>query len=279
MDKLIVWHSTNKVFRYFITFLVIIIATIIQWLLRSYVDSNPYLVYYPTILIATIIGDGVFATTLAVIFAQLIFGPVPFSFHIRWPIDYIKTGIFLFNATLVVVGIRILRQSKTQARSSALKQARAKFELEETVKNLESLRNKNELILNSAGEGIFGLDLEGRTTFCNPAAAKMMEREASEIIGHKQHALLHHTKPNGAPYPQEECPIYQAFKDGLVHHVASEVFWRKDGTSFPVDYISTPIRENGELVGAVVAFRDITDRKHAEESQRIAQKAIEDLAN
>ncbi len=131
---------------------------------------------------------------------------------------------------------------------------------------LTELSQKNELILDAAGEGIYGLDLEGITTFVNPAAAKMIGWEVEDIIGKSQHDLLHHTHPDGTPYKREECPIYAAFTDGKVHHVDSEVFWRKDGSSFPVEYISTPVRdEAGKLTGAVVTFRDITERKKAEE--------------
>ena len=135
------------------------------------------------------------------------------------------------------------------------------------------LSSHNELILNSMDEGIFGLDLEGRTTFVNPAVVKMIGWEAKELIGKTQHDILHHSKPDGTPYPLEECPIYAAFQDGRVHHVANEVFWKKDGTSFPVEYISNPIRnEQGQVVGAVVTFRDMTDRQKLEGQLRHAQK-------
>ncbi len=131
---------------------------------------------------------------------------------------------------------------------------------------LKRLKRQDELILNAAGEGIYGLDSEGRTTFVNPAAAKMIGWDAEELIGKPQHDILHHSKPDGTPYPREDCPIYAAFKDGIVHHVDIEAFWRKDGTSFPVEYTSTPIWEDGKLVGAVVVFKDITERKWAEEA-------------
>ncbi|MFQ5605460.1 MAG: sigma 54-interacting transcriptional regulator [bacterium] len=134
---------------------------------------------------------------------------------------------------------------------------------------LEQLKQKNELILKSAGEGIYGLDQHGNTTFVNPAAADMLGWQAEELLGRPQHALIHHTRPDGTPYPRKACPIYAAFKDGQVHTVDDEVFWRKDGSSFPVEYTSTPIRDTaGHLVGAVVTFRDITERKKAEKELR-----------
>jgi PAS domain S-box-containing protein len=140
-----------------------------------------------------------------------------------------------------------------------------------------ALKRQNELILNSAGEGIYGLDLDGCTTFANPAAAKMVGWETGDLIGKPQHAILHHTKVDGSPYPREECPIYAALKDGSVHHVDTEVFWRKDGTSFPVEYVSSPIRdENGALTGAVVVFSDITARSQAQDQQRRAEGRLRD---
>jgi len=137
-----------------------------------------------------------------------------------------------------------------------------------TEESVRLLNDQNELILNSAGEGIYGVDINGQSTFINPSASKMIGWEARELIGKRQHDLIHHSKPDGTPYPSDECPIYAAFKDGRVHHVTDEVFWRKDGTSFPVEYTSTPIVENSRLVGAVVVFRDVTDRKYTEEEIR-----------
>lgn len=128
---------------------------------------------------------------------------------------------------------------------------------------LERLRRQNEIILHAAGDGIYGVDTEGKTTFVNPAASRMINWTPEELIGKIQHKILHHSKPDGSPYPIEECPIYAAFKDGAVHHVDCEVFWRKDGTSFPVEYTSTPIKENGKIRGAVVVFKDISERRGA----------------
>jgi len=147
------------------------------------------------------------------------------------------------------------------------------------TKELEKLGIRNELILNAAGEGIYGLDSDGNTTFVNPAAAEMIGWTAEELIGKSQHKILHHSRADGSHYPGTECPIYAAFKDGKVHTVKDEVFWRKDGSSFPVEYVSTPIWEKGKLVGAVVVFRDVTKEKEAEEALKKAYSEVEKLKN
>ena len=145
----------------------------------------------------------------------------------------------------------------------------------QTAIELANLRRQHQLILNSVGEGVYGLDLQGNVTFVNPAAAKIIGWEMDDLIGKSMHAVLHHSKSDGTSYPREQCPIYAAFKDGTVHRIESEVFWRKDGSSFPVEYISTPMHdEKGQLVGSVVTFRDITQRKL---SESILQRANEEL--
>lgn len=140
---------------------------------------------------------------------------------------------------------------------------------------LANLRRQHQLILNSVGEGIYGLDIQGNVTFVNPAAALLIGWKMEDLIGKSMHAILHHSKPDGSFYPREECHIYAAFKEGTIRRVDNEVFWRKDGSSFPVEYISTPMHdEKGELVGSVVTFRDITQRKL---SESILQRANEEL--
>ena len=133
---------------------------------------------------------------------------------------------------------------------------------------LDRLSHQHEMVLKSAGEGIFGLDLEGHATFVNPTAANMTGWDAEDLVGRSLHEALHHTKPDGAPYPREQCPIYAALEDGATHSRDDEVFWRKDGTSFPVEYLSTPILQDGEVVGSVVTFKDITERKALEDQLR-----------
>lgn len=123
-----------------------------------------------------------------------------------------------------------------------------------------------ELILNASGDGVYGVDTRGRTIFANPAAEQMIGYSAKELLGKGMHALIHHSHADGRKFPGLECPIYAAFKDGRVHRVSDEVFWRKDGTCFPVEYVSTPIIDDGKIVGAVISFRDVTLQKEAEKA-------------
>lgn len=127
---------------------------------------------------------------------------------------------------------------------------------------LQSVRDLNESILLSAGEGIYGLDADGCTTFANPAALRMLGWSEDELLAKPQHDIIHHSHADGSPYAKEVCPIYAALRDGVIHREADEVFWRKDGTSLSVEYVSTPILgEDHEVLGAVVSFTDITERK------------------
>ena len=148
-------------------------------------------------------------------------------------------------------------------------------ELVQARKARDDLLNRYHLILEAAGEGVYGVDTEGRTTFVNPAAEKMLGYSSKELIGIALHSLVHNFRTDGSYYDETECPIYSAFKDGQIRHVSDELFWRKDGTSFPVEYYSTPIRESGQLVGAVVTFKDITARKETEKELIIAKDEAE----
>lgn len=118
----------------------------------------------------------------------------------------------------------------------------------------------NQSILDEAQNGIYGLDPKGFVTFVNPAAQRLTGWSLDDLRGRTQHSIVHHSHPDGSHYPQEECPIYQALRDGQIHHREDEVFWRKDGTSFPVAYTSTPVLRHGRPYGAVVMFSDITAR-------------------
>lgn len=139
------------------------------------------------------------------------------------------------------------------------------------------MEEENQLLLKAVGEGIYGVNAEGKATFVNPAAERILGWTAEELVGKKIHPLMHHTHPDGNHYPSHDCPIYAAFHDGEVHRVENEVFWHKDGTPIPVEYISTPVKHQNQLLGAVVVFRDVSERKRNEAELRAALHEVEEL--
>lgn len=147
----------------------------------------------------------------------------------------------------------------------------------EAEADITRLKQRNESILQAAGEGIYGLDAEGNATYVNRAAVEMTGWSADETIGTSIHYKHHHSHADGTHYPHVACPIYKAVHDGEVHHRDDEVFWHKDGSCFPVEYTSTPIYDNGTLAGAVVVFKDISERKQAEHALKTAFNEIEHL--
>jgi PAS domain S-box-containing protein len=131
------------------------------------------------------------------------------------------------------------------------------------------------LMLASTGEGVFGVDLEGLCVFINPAGARMIGLEPQQVLGQNMHVLTHHSHGDGAHYPIEDCPIYNAFRQGQPCRIDTEVFWRADGHSFPVEYSSYPVFDQGQVRGAVVTFVDITERKGAEVALHQAKNELE----
>jgi PAS domain S-box-containing protein len=136
----------------------------------------------------------------------------------------------------------------------------------------EHLTNERLLILDSASEGIYGVDFNGFITFMNRSAAKMFRCLPADVNGKSDHQLFHHSRPDGSCYAAEDCPIYRVLSTGQGCRVDDEYFWRTDGTRFTVDYSSFPVLEAGTIKGAVVCFNDITDRKGMEVELRHAQK-------
>ncbi|MEQ7922235.1 sigma 54-interacting transcriptional regulator [Xanthomonas sp. WHRI 1810A] len=132
----------------------------------------------------------------------------------------------------------------------------------------------NQLLLSSVGDGIYAIDPDGLATFVNPAGARMLGWEAKEMLGKNIHRIHHHSHADGSHYPVEDCPIYKAVHDGVVHEGRQEVFWRHDGTCFPVEFTSTPVISDGRIAGAVVVFRDITERRTTENQ---LHNALEEL--
>lgn len=128
----------------------------------------------------------------------------------------------------------------------------------------QEFAQQNHLLLNAAGEGIYGVDAEGRATFVNPAAERILGWKADELLGKNIHLAIHHSHTDGSDYCAQDCPIFAAFRDGTVRRVDDEVFWCRDGHAVPVEYTSTPVYDQETLIGAVVIFRDVSQRKTAE---------------
>lgn len=133
------------------------------------------------------------------------------------------------------------------------------------------------LLLSSVGDGIYSINKQGLCTFINPVGAKMLGLQPEDVLGKNIHKVHHHTHENGTHYPVEDCPIYAAVHDGIVHEGIQEVFWRRDGSYFPVEFTSTPIIRDSEIIGAVVVFRDISDRLNTEKQLTHALEELQDL--
>ena len=133
------------------------------------------------------------------------------------------------------------------------------------------------LLLSSVGDGIYSINKQGLCTFINPVGAKMLGLQPEDVLGKNIHKVHHHTHENGTHYPVEDCPIYAAVHDGIVHEGIQEVFWRRDGSYFPVEFTSTPIIRDSEIIGAVVVFRDITERLNTEKQLTHALEELQDL--
>jgi|APSaa5957512622_1039677.scaffolds.fasta_scaffold07060_5 PAS domain S-box-containing protein len=161
----------------------------------------------------------------------------------------------------------VLIQSLTAQAAMAINNVRL-------IEDSRRLHRQNELILNSAGEGIFGLDLEGLYTFVNPAAASMLGYDVGELISRPYHDLCHYAQEDSCPHGEMGCPIMTALKVGAQQRREDELFWRKDGTSFQVEYVATPIREEGEVMGVVVVFKDVTEQRKAEEERRELERHL-----
>jgi len=142
---------------------------------------------------------------------------------------------------------------------------RRNLHTQELLEQVKSSEERTRLILDSADEGIYGMATDGRITFVNAATCRMLGFAPEEMIGQKAHPLIHHHRPDGSLYPVEECPMRAACQAGEVRRVDDEFLWRKDGTGFPVEYATTPIIKDGRILGAVVSFTDIAERKRAEQ--------------
>jgi len=162
------------------------------------------------------------------------------------PVDISLSPIKTTSGLLVVASIRDITERKAA---------------EEAIRASEE---KTRLVLECVGDGIFGVDLNGKVTFVNPVAGRLLGYDPDELIGQIVHEKIHHSHSDGSPYPVETCPMSKSYTHGTTETISDEMLWRKDGSGLSVEYTATPIKKGETITGAVIAFRDITQRIEAE---------------
>lgn len=150
--------------------------------------------------------------------------------------------------------------------------------LKKTEQSLRDSEEKYLLLLNSTAEAIYGLDFDGKCTFCNPACLRLLGYQTpDDLLGKNMHALMHHTRADGSPYPEKECQIYVCVREHRATHLSDEVLWRADGTHFRAEYWSYPMQKDGTFVGSVVTFIDISEPKRAEQALQESEGKYREL--
>lgn len=188
--------------------------------------------------------------------------------------NYVLLGTLIYLTLLMVAAkknseLTASALEKDNERELALAQATSAEE------NRRTSEDRLRLLLDSTSEGIYGVDTEGICTFVNKSFLNMLGYESEDqVVGKAIHPLIHHTYPDGRPYPKEACHVRLSTIEGKTTYVDGEVHWRADGSSFPVEYRSHPMYNEGQLIGAVVSFSDITDRKHSETALKESEERL-----
>ncbi|WP_444756664.1 sigma 54-interacting transcriptional regulator [Pseudomonas sp. A014] len=197
----------------------------------------------------------------------------------RIELEIKATALQVKGQTQIILVLREQSQQRYQQDQAETERAMRGGLLEwRNILNLfKETERDNQLLLSAVGDGIYSIDNQGLATFVNPAGARMLGWEPADMIGKNIHRIHHHSHADGSHYPVEDCPIYRAVHDGVVHEGRQEVFWRRDGSCFPVEFTSTPVISDSRLVGAVVVFRDITERRTTELQLQTALEELKQL--
>jgi PAS domain S-box-containing protein len=224
-------------------------------------SASVYLTFYPAVAVAAFAGGfagGLLAVILSAVLAHAALA------SLETAADWLGLAAFLLSGSLISMLAAALHITIARLAISPAAQA-----------HLQRINEQYQATLNCMADGVHVIDVQGRVILENPAAARMLGWDPVEMLGKPSHATIHHTHGDGAPYPREDCPIYLTFQDGVARHVFDEVFWRKDGTSFPVEYETAALRNaHGEILGTVMVFRDITGRKRAEAALRESEERL-----
>jgi len=188
------------------------------------------------------------------------------------------SGLFLL-VTLVATTLISRGWKRSESDQEALIRQGAEYtaKLEASNRATEAAWRQSELILSSAAEGICGVDLDGKVVFVNPAAQKMFGWSAEEGVGLDLHALTHHHDGDGNTFASKDCEVFKTLRDGLRRHVSDSLYWRKDGTAFPVEFTVSPVEHDGKITGAVNVFRETTERKKIEAELEQHRRHLEGL--
>jgi PAS domain S-box-containing protein len=221
-------------------------------------DRLPFFTFYPAVMLAGWCGGfraGILATLVSAL-AHLVW---PAEGH-PWPPDAGETAVVaLFTA--LGFGISAVTESLHRSRRR----------LEAAGAESRRLSQERLALLDSTGQGIFGVDLDGGCTFINLACAEMLGRPPGDVLGRAMHDLLHPRRADGRPYPRAECPLAAAMHAGQAAVLVDEDVWRRDGSCFPAEYSLWPVTVDGRIIGSVVSLTDLTERRRIEaEIRRLA---------
>jgi PAS domain S-box-containing protein len=247
----------SPVARYTVAVLAIAVATVAGWWLKPFTYLAPFFFYYPAIILAVWLGGlrpGLVATVLAAVTANRFFLP-PYDRFSLDAVSLARTGVFAVTFASICW---LAELARLQVRASASRQKLA----EEALHRQFSITHA---ITATAADAMFMVNTEGRTTFTNPAAESMFGYKADELLGKSLHDAIHHRRPDGSPYPMQECPFQQVYDNGVTLHDHEDMFFRKDGSPVQVSCSNAPVLEGGRITAAVLVVRDISQRKQVQE--------------